>query len=46
MSFIGGGSSGGSGGQTTTIQQAEPYGPAQPGLNQILSEAEIGRAHV
>ena len=39
MSFIGGGSSGGSGGQTTTIQQAEPYGPAQPGLNQILSEA-------
>ena len=39
MSFIGGGSSGGSGGQTTTIQQAEPYAPAQPGLNQILSEA-------
>ena len=35
MSF-GGGSGGG---QTTTIQQAEPYGPAQPGLNQILSEA-------
>ena len=30
---------GGGGGQTTTIQQAEPYGPAQPGLNQILSEA-------
>ena len=39
MSFLGGGSSGGSGGQTTTIQQAEPYAPAQPGLNQILSEA-------
>jgi len=39
MSFIGGGSSGGSGGQTTTIQQADPYAPAQPGLNQILSEA-------
>ena len=39
MSFLGGGSSGGGGGQTTTIQQAEPYGPAQPGLNQILSEA-------
>ena len=30
---------GGSGGQTTTIQKADPYGPAQPGLNQILSEA-------
>ncbi len=39
MSFLGGGSSGGGGGQTTTIQQAEPYAPAQPGLNQILSEA-------
>ena len=39
MSFFGGGSSSGSGGQTTTIQQAEPYAPAQPGLNQILSEA-------
>ena len=37
MSFGGGG--GGQPGQTTTIQQAEPYGPAQPGLNQILSEA-------
>ena len=37
MSFGGGG--GGQAGQTTTIQQAEPYGPAQPGLNQILSEA-------
>jgi len=32
-------SGGGGGGQTTTIQQADPYGPAQPGLNQILSEA-------
>jgi hypothetical protein len=30
---------GGSGGQTTTIEQADPYAPAQPGLNQILSEA-------
>jgi len=36
MSFLGGGSSGG--GQTqTTINQ--PYGPAQPALNQIISEA-------
>ena len=36
MSFGGGGS----GGDTqTTTQQAQPYGPAQPGLNQILSEA-------
>ena len=35
MSFGGGGS----GGQTTTLQQTEPYAPAQPGLNQILSEA-------
>jgi hypothetical protein len=30
---------GGSGGQTSTIQQAEPYAPAQPALNQIISEA-------
>jgi len=36
MSF-GGGSGGG--GQTTTIQQADPYAPAQPALNQIISEA-------
>jgi hypothetical protein len=35
MSF-GGGSGGGT---TQTIQKSEPYGPAQPGLNQILSEA-------
>ena len=36
MSFLGGGSSGG--GQTqTTINQ--PYAPAQPALNQIISEA-------
>jgi len=35
MSF-GGGSGGG---QTSTIQKADPYAPAQPGLNQILSEA-------
>jgi hypothetical protein len=39
MSFFGGGSSSGSGGQTTTIEQAEPYAPAQPALNQIISEA-------
>ena len=37
MSFGGGG--GGQSGQTTTIQQADPYGPAQPALNQIISEA-------
>ena len=36
MSFGGGG---GQPGQTTTIQQAEPYAPAQPALNQIISEA-------
>jgi len=36
MSFGGGG---GSPGQTTTIQQADPYAPAQPALNQIISEA-------
>ena len=35
MSF-GGGSSGGGGSQTTTTQ---PYGPAEPALGQILSEA-------
>ena len=35
MSF-GGGSSGGGGTQTT---QVTPYAPAQPALNQILSEA-------
>ena len=35
MSFGGGG-----GGQNTnTIQQSEPYAPAQPALNQIISEA-------
>jgi hypothetical protein len=32
-------SSGGGGQTTTTMQKSEPYGPAQPGLNQILSEA-------
>ena len=37
MSFGGGGS--GQPGQTTTIQQADPYGPAPPALNQIISEA-------
>ena len=37
MSFGGGG--GGQPGQTTTIQQADPYAPAQPALNQIISEA-------
>ena len=35
MSF-GGGSGGGT---STTIQAAQPYAPAEPGLNQILSEA-------
>ena len=34
MSFGGGGSSGGGG---TTIQSNEPYAPAQPALNQIIS---------
>ena len=37
MSFGGGGSGGG--GTSTTIQAAQPYAPAEPGLNQILSEA-------
>jgi hypothetical protein len=36
MSFLGGGSSGG--GQTQNITQ-QPYAPAQPALNQIISEA-------
>ena len=36
MSFLGGGSSGG--GQTQT-QTQQPYAPAQPALNQIISEA-------
>tara|TARA_R100001129_G_scaffold173933_1_gene145887 strand:+ start:2082 stop:2795 length:714 start_codon:yes stop_codon:yes gene_type:complete len=36
MSFLGGGSSGGGQTQTTTHQ---PYAPAQPALNQIISEA-------
>ena len=36
MSFLGGGSSGGNQSQTTTTQ---PYAPAQPALNQIISEA-------
>ena len=36
MSFGGGGSGGGT---STTIQAAQPYAPAEPGLNQILSEA-------
>ncbi len=36
MSFLGGGSSGGGQVQTTT---AQPYAPAQPALNQIISEA-------
>jgi len=36
MSFGGGGSSGGGGTQTT---QVTPYAPAQPALNQILSES-------
>ena len=37
--MAGGSGGGGSGGQTTTIQQADPYAPAQPALNQIISEA-------
>ena len=36
MSFLGGGSSGGGQTQATTQQ---PYGPAHPALNQIISEA-------
>jgi hypothetical protein len=36
MSFLGGGSSGGGQTQITT---SEPYAPAQPALNQIISEA-------
>ena len=36
MSIGGGGSSGGGG---TTIQSNEPYAPAQPALNQIVSDA-------
>ena len=35
MSFGGGGG----GSNTNTIQQSEPYAPAQPALNQIISEA-------
>ena len=36
MSFGGGGSSGGGG---TTIQSNEPYAPAKPALNQIITDA-------
>ena len=36
MSFLGGGSGGGGGTQNVV---AEPYAPAQPALNQIISEA-------
>ena len=36
MSFGGGGNSGGGG---TTVQSNEPYAPAQPALNQIISDA-------
>jgi hypothetical protein len=39
MSFLGGGSSGGGGGGQVQNVVAEPYAPAQPALNQILSEA-------
>ena len=35
MSFLGGGSSGGNQTQNTTTQ---PYAPAQPALNQIISD--------
>jgi len=38
MSFLGGGSSGGGGGGTQNIVQ-QPYAPAQPALQQIISEA-------
>ena len=41
MSF-GGGSSGGGG---TTIQSNEPYAPAQPALNQIISDASAIYGH-
>ena len=37
MSFLGGGSGGGGGGTQNVV--AEPYAPAQPALNQIISEA-------
>jgi len=37
MSFLGGGSSGGGGGTQNIVQQ--PYAPAQPALQQIISEA-------
>ena len=39
MSFLGGGGSGGGGGGQVQNVVAEPYAPAQPALNQILSEA-------
>ena len=32
-------SSGGGGNTTTTSQAAQPYAPAAPALNQIISEA-------
>ena len=38
MSFLGGGSSGGGGGGTQNVVQ-QPYAPAQPALQQIISEA-------
>ena len=38
MSFLGGGSGGSGGGGTQNVVR-EPYAPAQPALNQILSEA-------
>ena len=37
MSFFGGGSKGG--GPSETVVNTEPYAPAQPALNQIVSEA-------
>ena len=37
MSFFGGGSKGG--GSSETVVNTEPYAPAQPALNQIISEA-------
>ena len=38
MSFLGGSSGGGGGGGTQNVVQ-QPYAPAQPALNQIISEA-------
>ena len=39
MSFLGGGSSGGGGGGQTQVVNRDPWSPAQPALQQIISEA-------